>query len=57
VCVATAEARDEMQNRDVACLSGRDLSDYDYISVGKDGLVPVSIKPTKVGRLSQLGIP
>jgi hypothetical protein len=46
-----------MQNGDVACLSGWDLSDYDYINVGKDRLVPVNVKPTKVGRLSQLGIP
>jgi hypothetical protein len=57
VCVATVEAQDEMQNGDVACLSGWDLSDYDYINVGKDRLVPVNVKPTKVGRLSQLGIP
>jgi hypothetical protein len=57
VCIAAIEARDEMQNGDVVCLSGQDLSDYDYISVGKDELVPVSVKPTKVGRLSQLGIP
>jgi hypothetical protein len=41
----------------VACLSGWDLSDYDYISVSKDGLVPVNIKPTNVGHLNQLGAP
>jgi hypothetical protein len=57
VCVAATEAKDEMQNGDVACLSRHDLSDYDYISVGRDGLVPVNIKPTNVGRLSHLGAP
>jgi hypothetical protein len=52
VCVAATEAQDEMQNGDVAYLSGQDLSDYDYISVSRDGLVPVNVKPTKVGWLS-----
>jgi hypothetical protein len=56
VCVAAAEARDEKQSRNVACLSGQDLSDYDYICVGRDGLVPVNVKPTNVGRLNQLGV-
>jgi hypothetical protein len=27
-------------------LSGKDLTGYDYISVGKDGFVPISVKPT-----------
>jgi hypothetical protein len=26
------------------CLTGRDLMGYDYISVGKDGFVPKSVK-------------
>jgi hypothetical protein len=46
VCVA--EAQSEARDSDAGCLSGRDLSEYDYISVGKDGLVPVSVKPTSV---------
>jgi hypothetical protein len=45
-----------MQNGDAACLLGRDLSDYDYISVGRDGLVPVNVKPTNVSRLSHLSV-
>jgi hypothetical protein len=57
VCVAATEAKDEMQNGEVACLSRRDLSDHDYIRMGKDGLVPVNVKLTNVGRLSQLGAP
>jgi hypothetical protein len=31
------------------CLTGRDLTDYDYVSIGKDGFVPVSVKPTMSG--------
>jgi hypothetical protein len=30
----------------MSCLTGRDLMDYDYVSVGKDGFVPISVKPT-----------
>jgi hypothetical protein len=26
------------------CLSSKDLMGYDYISVGKDGFVPISVK-------------
>jgi hypothetical protein len=28
----------------MGCLTGRDLSKYDYVSVGKDGFVPISVK-------------
>jgi hypothetical protein len=28
----------------IACLSGRDLSNYEYISVTKLGFVPISLK-------------
>jgi hypothetical protein len=34
--------------------SGRELSEYDYISVSKDGLVPVSVKPSNMSRLSSV---
>jgi hypothetical protein len=27
------------------CLTGRDLMSYDYVSAGKDGFVPISVKP------------
>jgi hypothetical protein len=29
----------------IACLSSRDLSSYEYISVTKLGFVPISLKP------------
>jgi hypothetical protein len=29
----------------IECLSGKDLKGYDYISIGNDGFVPISIKP------------
>jgi hypothetical protein len=45
VCVAMAE---------VKCLMGRDLSGYDYINIGQEGFVPVSIKSTAISRLESL---
>jgi hypothetical protein len=27
------------------CLTGCDLTDYDFMSVGKDGFVAISVKP------------
>jgi hypothetical protein len=56
VCVASAETQDEVQSGDMACLSGLDLSDYDYINVSKDRLVLVNVKPTNVSRLNQLSV-
>jgi hypothetical protein len=35
------------------CLTGWDLTEYDYVSVSKDGLVLIGIKPmTSMTRLS-----
>jgi hypothetical protein len=27
------------------CLTSTDLMGYDYVSIGKDGFVPISVKP------------
>jgi hypothetical protein len=27
------------------CLTGTDLMGYNYVSIGKDGFVPISVKP------------
>ena len=51
VCVVVvAEPHTYLQDGQVRCLTGRDLSPYDYISIGRDGFVPISIKPTDVSR-------
>jgi hypothetical protein len=34
-------------HEDVKCLSGLDLSDYDFLSVSKDGFVSVHVKPVE----------
>jgi hypothetical protein len=44
-CVAMVESQIDVQDRFMKCLSGQDLSEYDYISMGKDGFVPISVKP------------
>jgi hypothetical protein len=43
-CVAMVDSS-IWTHEDVMCLSGLDLSDYDFLSVSKDGFVPVHLKP------------
>jgi hypothetical protein len=45
VCVAMAESEVDILGEKMECLSGKDITRYDYISVGKDGFVPISVKP------------
>jgi hypothetical protein len=45
VCVAVAESQVDILGGKMECLSSKDLMGYDYISIGKDGFVPISVKP------------
>jgi hypothetical protein len=45
VCIAMTESQVDIQGGRMKCLTSRDLSGYDYVSVGKDGFVPISVKP------------
>jgi hypothetical protein len=56
VCMAVTKLQEGLQEGEVKCLTGRDLSEYDYISVGRDGFVPVNVKPTILGQLENLGV-
>jgi hypothetical protein len=47
-CVAMADSSIWM-HEDVKCLSGLDLSDYNFLSVSKDGFVPVHVKTVEIG--------
>jgi hypothetical protein len=29
----------------MSCLTGLDVMDYDYMSVSKEGFIPISVKP------------
>jgi hypothetical protein len=46
-CIAMADSS-IWTYEDVKCLSGLGLSDYDFLSVSKNGFVPVHIKPVKI---------
>jgi hypothetical protein len=52
VCIAMTESQVDIQGGKMKCLTGRDLLGYDYVSVSKDGFVPISVKP--VIRATQL---
>jgi hypothetical protein len=45
VCITVAESQVGIQEVNMKCLTGTDLMSYDYVSIGKDGFVPISVKP------------
>jgi hypothetical protein len=44
VCIIMAESQVDIQGGEMKCLTGRDLIGYDYVSIGKDRFVPISVK-------------
>jgi hypothetical protein len=44
--VEVAESQIDVNGGSMQCLIGRDLTDYDYVSIGKEGFVPINVKPT-----------
>jgi hypothetical protein len=52
--IALADATADWQHRGARCLSGRDLIGYDFLSISKEGFVPVSVKPTSEARFSNV---
>ena len=50
-CIALTESIVDWQHSNVTCLSGRDLSEFDFLSATRDGFVPVSLKPVGNNRL------
>jgi hypothetical protein len=45
VCIAVAKSQVDILGGKMECLSDKDLMGYDYISVNKDGFVPINVKP------------
>jgi hypothetical protein len=45
VCITVIESQVNIQGGKMKCLTDRDLIDYDYVSVGKDGFVSISVNP------------
>jgi hypothetical protein len=52
--IALADAITNWQHGSVQCLTRRDLTGYDFLSVSKDGFVPVSVKPTSEAQLDDV---
>jgi hypothetical protein len=44
--IALADTTANWQHGSTQCLSGKDLTSYDFLSISKDGFVPVSVQPT-----------
>jgi hypothetical protein len=42
--VAVAESQLDMNGGSMRYLTGCDLTDYDFVSIGKDGFIPISVK-------------
>jgi hypothetical protein len=45
VCIVVAESQVNILGGKMEFLSSKDLMGYDYISIGKDGFIPISVKP------------
>jgi hypothetical protein len=43
-CIALADATADWQHESAQCLSEKDLVGYDFLSISKDGFVPMSVK-------------
>jgi hypothetical protein len=52
--IALADAMTDWQHGGTQCLSGSDLTGYNFLSISKEGFVPVSIKPTSKARLDNV---
>jgi hypothetical protein len=43
--IGLADTMADWQHEGAQCLSGKDFTGYDFLSISKEGFVPVSIKP------------
>jgi hypothetical protein len=44
VCIAIAKSQVDIEEGNMMCLTSIDLMGYDYMSISKDGFVPISVK-------------
>jgi hypothetical protein len=49
--IALADTTTDWQHGSTQCLSGKDLTGYDFFSVSNDGFLPVSVQPAFEARL------
>jgi hypothetical protein len=51
--MALAKTQVDIQGGKMECLTGCDLTNYDFMSIRKGGFVPISVKP--MTEMTQLG--
>jgi hypothetical protein len=52
--IALANATTDWQHGSAQCLSGKDFACHDFLSVSKDGFVPMSVKLSFESQLSNV---
>jgi hypothetical protein len=52
--IALADAMADWHHRSARCLSGRDLIGYDFLSISKEGFVPVFVKSASKTHLGNI---
>jgi hypothetical protein len=52
--ITLANATVDWQLGSAQCLSGKDLTCYNFLSVSKEGFVPVSVNPSSEARLGNV---
>jgi hypothetical protein len=52
--IALADATADWQHGSAQCLSGKDLTGYDFLSVSKEGFMPVFVKLASEARLGNV---
>jgi hypothetical protein len=52
--IALADTMADWQHGSPQCLSGRDLTDYDFLSIFKEGFVPIYVKSAYEARLGNV---
>jgi hypothetical protein len=52
--IALVDAMIDWQHGGAQCLSGRDITGYNFLSVSKEGFVSVSVKPASEAQLNNV---
>jgi hypothetical protein len=52
--IALVDATADWQHGSARCLSGRYLTDYDFLSISKEEFVPVSVMPASEAQLDNI---
>jgi hypothetical protein len=52
--IVLVDATVDWQHGNAQCLSGKDNTDYAFLSICKDGFVPVSVQPASKAQLGDI---